>query len=98
MTPAVRRLVVETIIPANFKYVARDQDGSVHIFEEKPNLDYGTNANPTACDMWDVFKGETMQVSPKTPVEASRLTEELGDWRDSLQELNVLTSEDIYES
>ena len=95
MTPAVKRLVVETIIPANFKYVARDQDGSVHVFEEKPNLDYGTNANPTACDMWDVYKGETMQVSPKTPVDASRLTEELGDWRDSLQELNVLTSEDV---
>ena len=98
MTPAVKRLVVETIIPANFKYVARDQDGSVHVFEEKPNLDYGSNANPTACDMWDVFKGETMQVSPKTPVDASRLTEELGDWRNSLQELNVLTSEDINES
>ena len=29
---------------------------------------------------------------------ASRLTEELGDWRNSLQELNVLTSEDINES
>ena len=94
----MRRLVVETVIPDNFRWVARDQDGSVHVFEEKPNLDYGSNANPTACDMWDVFKGETMQVSPKTPVEASRLTEELGDWRDSLQELNVLTSEDIYES
>jgi hypothetical protein len=48
--------------------------------------------------MWDVYEGETMQVSPKTPVIASRLTEELGDWRNSLQELNVLTSEDINES
>ena len=98
MTPAVRRLVVETIIPANFKYVARDQDGSVHVFEEKPNLDYGTNANPTACDMWDVYEGETMQVSPKTPVIASRLTEELGDWRDSCAEITELTSTDINES
>ena len=98
MSQAMKRVVIETVVPEYFKYIARDQDGSVHVFEEKPNLDYGSNANPTACDMWDVFKGETMQVSPKTPVEASRLTEELGDWRDSLQELNVLTSEDINES
>ena len=98
MSQAMKRVVIETVVPENFKYIARDQDGSVHVFEEKPNLDYGSNANPTAGDMWDVFKGETMQVSPKTPVEASRLTEELGDWRDSLQELNVLTCEDIYES
>ena len=98
MSQTMKRVVIETVVPENFKYNARDQDGSVHVFEEKPNLDYGSNANPTACDMWDVFKGETMQVSPKTPVEASRLTEELGDWRDSLQELNVLTSEDINES
>ena len=98
MSQAMKRVVIETVVPENFKYIARDQDGSVHVFEETPNLDYGSNANPTACDMWDVFKGETMQVSPKTPVEASRLTEELGDWRDSLKELNVLTSEDIYES
>ena len=98
MTQAMKRVVVETVVPETFKYIARDQDGSVHVFEEKPNLDYGTQKNPLACDMWDVYKGETMQVSPKTPVDASRLTEELGDWRDSLQELNVLTSEDINES
>ena len=95
MSQAMKRVVIETVVPENFKYIARDQDGAVHVFEEKPNLDYGSNANPTACDMWDVFEGETMQVSPKTPVDASRLTEELGDWRDSLQELNVLTSEDV---
>ena len=95
MMLAMKRVVVETVVPENFKYIARDQDGSVHVFEKKPNLDYGTSKNPLACDMWDVFEGETMQVSPKSPVDASRLTEELGDWRDSLQELNVLTSEDV---
>ena len=94
----MRRLVVETVIPDNFRWVARDQDGSVHVFEEKPNLDYGTNADPTTCDMWDVYKGETMQVSPKTAVSANRLTEELGDWRDSCKEITELTCEDIYES
>ena len=51
MTTKMRRLMVETVIPANYKWVARDQDGSVHVFEQEPNLDYGTNANPTACDM-----------------------------------------------
>ena len=61
----MKRVVIETVVPENFKYIRRDQDGSVHVFEEKPNLDYGSNAIPTACDMWDVFKGET-RVSPKT--------------------------------
>ena len=48
--------------------------------------------------MWDVYKGETMQVSPKTPVSANYLTEELGDWRDSCAEITELTSVDINES
>ena len=48
MTTKMRRLMVETVIPANYKWVARDQDGSVHVFEQEPNLDYGTNAHPTA--------------------------------------------------
>jgi len=97
MTPEMRRLTVETIIPANYKWVARDQDGSVHIFEEKPNLDYGTNANPYACDMWDVYNGDTMQISPKTSVSAAHLTEELGDWRDSCIEITELASRDVNE-
>ena len=47
MTRAMKRVVVETVVPENFKYICRrDQDGSVHVFEKKPNLDYGTNANP----------------------------------------------------
>ena len=54
MTQAMKRVVVETVVPESFKYMARDQDGSVHVFEEKPNLDYGTQKNPLACDMWDV--------------------------------------------
>ena len=32
------------------------------VFEEKPNLDYGSQKNPTECDMWDVFKGETTRL------------------------------------
>ena len=94
MTAVMRRLVVETVIPSNFKWIARDQDGSIHAFEKEPNLDYGTNKNPYACDMWDVYEGETMQVSSKTAVSAAHLTEELGDWRDSCKELTELASAD----
>ena len=43
MSATLRKIVVETMIPANFKFMARDLDGSVHVFENKPNLDYGTN-------------------------------------------------------
>ena len=97
MSETLRKIVVETMIPANFKYMARDLDGSVHVFENEPNLDYGTNANPTACDMWDVFEGETMQVSPKTTVSAAHLSDELGDWRDSCKEITELVGLDANE-
>ncbi len=83
----MRKIKVETMIPTNFKWIARDQDGSLHIFEKQPNLDYGTNANPLACDMWDVYEGETMQITPKTAVSAGLYQDELGDWRDSCKEL-----------
>ena len=53
MSEALRKIVVETMVPANFNFMARDLDGSVHVFENEPNLDYGTNKNPLPCDMWD---------------------------------------------
>ncbi len=94
MTTEMRRLVVETVIPSNFKYVARDLNGSVHVFENEPNLDYGTNKNPYPCDMWDVYEGQTMQISPKTVVSAAHLTAELGDWRNSCTEITELVGVD----
>ena len=93
-TEMMRRLVVETVIPAKFKWVARDLDGSVHVFEKEPNLDYGTNKNPVACDMWDVYDGDTMQITPKTPIHVNAITEELGDWRDSCKEITELVGID----
>ena len=96
MTP-MKRIVIETIIPGNFNFVARDQDGSVHAFEVEPNLDYGTNKNPYACDMWDVYEGQTMQISPKTAVSAAHLSDELGDWRDSCKEITELVGLDANE-
>ena len=70
-TTELRRLVVETVIPGNYKWVARDQNGSVYVYE-----------------------GQTMQVSPKTAVSASFLSEELGDWRDSCKEITELVGTD----
>ena len=93
-TTDLRRVVVETVIPGNYRWVARDQNGSVHVYEHEPNLDYGTNKNPYPCDMWDVYEGQTMQVSPKTVVSASLLSEELGDWRDSCKEITELVGTD----
>ena len=95
MTTEMRRLVVETVIPGNFKYVARDLNGSVHVFENEPNLDYGTNKNPYPCDMWDVYEGEVLQIAPPTPVNAGQLSEEFGDWRSSLIEINEVISSDM---
>ena len=84
MTATLRKIVVETMIPANFNFIARDLDGSVHAFENEPNLDYGTNKNPLPCDMWDdPSGGDTMPVSFKTSTDAGDLTKYLGDWRDS---------------
>ena len=94
MSVEMRRLVVETVIPTKFKWVARDLDGSVHVFEKEPNLDYGTNKNPVACDMWDVYDGDTMQITPKTPIHVNAITEELGDWRDSCKEITELVGTD----
>ena len=39
MTQEMRKVVLETVIPSKFKYVARDLDGSVHELENQPNLD-----------------------------------------------------------
>ena len=37
MSEALRKIVVETMVPANFNFMARDLDGSVHVFENEPN-------------------------------------------------------------
>jgi len=82
----MHKLVVETAIPLSFNWIARDMDGSVYAFQNKPNLDYGTNQAPVACDMWDVKTGEVLQITPSTSKSTSDL--DLGDWRESLIELS----------
>ena len=69
----MKKINVETLVPDNFKFVARDMDGKVFAFENKPDI-----ATDIACDTWDVKEGPT----------AVAIDSELGDWRDSLTELN----------
>ena len=80
----MKKVKIETLVPSNFNFLARDLDGKVFAFENKPDL-----ATDIACDTWDVKEGEILQVT--YPVEDANVTATstlLGDWRDSLTELS----------
>ena len=81
MTP----ITIKTIVSNNYKFMARDLNGAVYVFEDKPSL-----ATDIACDTWDVKTGELLEITKPLAEEISSeySTEELGDWRDSLIELN----------
>jgi|TARA_B100000959_G_scaffold231721_1_gene248333 hypothetical protein len=84
----MKRLSLETLVPDNFKFAARDMDGKVFAFENKPNI-----ATDIACDTWDVKEGEILQLTNPVYLSAEGITfteigSELGDWRESLMELN----------
>ena len=84
----MKRLSLETLVPDNFKFAARDMDGKVFAFENKPNI-----ATDIACDTWDVKEGEILQLTNPVYLSAEGITfteigTELGDWRESLMELN----------
>ena len=84
----MKKINVETLVPSNYKYVARDMDGKVFAFENKPDI-----ATDIACDTWDVKEGEILQITRPVLLSAEGITftaigSELGDWRDSLTELN----------
>ena len=80
----MKKLNVETLVPSNYKYVARDMDGKVFAFENKPDI-----ATDIACDTWDVKEGEILKLTSAIEGEtAVAIDSELGDWRDSLVELN----------
>ena len=74
----MKKINVETLVPDSFNFLARDMNGKVFAFENKPDV-----ATDIACDTWDVKEGEILQVTP--PV--TGVDSELGDWRDSLIEL-----------
>ena len=77
----MKNVTVKTVVDEKFRFKATDLNGSVFVFEDKPSI-----ATDIACDTWDVKTGEVLQISPPTPMIPSDL--DLGDWRDSLVELN----------
>ena len=80
----MKKLNVETLVPNNYKYVARDMNGGIYGFENEPSI-----ATDIACDTWDVKEGEVLQVTSSVEGEtAVAIDSELGDWRDSLIELS----------
>ena len=76
-----KNVTIKTVIDEKFRFLARDLNGSVFVFEDKPDI-----ATDIACDTWDVKTGEILQITPSTPEANSDL--ELGDWRDSLTEID----------
>ena len=84
----MKKINVEILVPDNFKFLARDMDGKVFAFENEPEL-----ATDIACDTWDVKEGKLLQITKPVFLSTEGITftaigSELGDWRDSLTEIN----------
>ena len=77
----MKNVTIKTVVNEKFRFKATDLNGSVFVFEDKPSI-----ATDIACDTWDVKTGEVLQISPPTPITPSSL--DLGDWRESLIELD----------
>ena len=77
----MKNITVKTVVDEKFRFLARDLNGSVFVFEDKPNIPIDI-----ACDTWDVKTGEVLQITPSTSKSTSDL--DLGDWRESLIELS----------
>ena len=65
----MKEINIKTLIPETYRFMARDLDGSVYVFEDKPSI-----ATDIACDTWDVKPGEILQISPPTPKTRTRVT------------------------
>ena len=84
----MKKINVEILVPDNFKFLARDMDGKLYAFENKPSL-----AADITCDTWDVKEGKLLQITNPVFLSEEGITHtgvdsELGDWRDSLTEIN----------
>ena len=77
----MKNVTVKTVVDEKFRFIARDLNGSVFVFEDKPSIPIDI-----ACDIWDVKTGEVLQITPATSKSTSDL--DLGDWRESLIELD----------
>jgi len=83
----MKKLILETLVPVTYKYVARDLNGSLYAFEEKPSL-----ATDIACDTWDTKTGKILKITPSLAhfTSTEMIVSELGDWRESLTEINEI--------
>ena len=77
----MKNVTVKTVVDEKFRFLARDLNGSVFVFEDKPSIPIDI-----ACDIWDVKTGEVLQITPATSKSTSDL--DLGDWRESLIEID----------
>ena len=77
----MKNVTIKTVVNEKFRFKAMDLNGSVFVFEDKPSIPIDI-----ACDTWDVKTGEVLQISPPTPKSTASL--DLGDWRESLIELD----------
>ena len=78
----MKNVTVKTVVDEKFRFLARDLNGSVFVFEDKPSIPIDI-----ACDTWDVKTGEILQITPPT-VDAEVTSDLEGDWRDSLIEID----------
>ena len=80
-----KNVTIKTVIDEKFRFLARDLNGSVFVFEDKPDI-----ATDIACDTWDTKIGEVLEILPSLAHQTSTelLDAELGDWRESLIEIN----------
>jgi len=81
----MKKINVETLVPASYNYVARDLNGSLYAFEDEPSL-----AIDIACDTWDTKTGKVLEITSSLTHQTSSelLDAELGDWRESLIQIN----------
>ena len=84
----MKNITVKTVVDEKFRFLARDLNGSVFVFEDKPSIPIDI-----ACDTWDVKEGKLLQITNPVFLSEEGITHtgvgsELGDWRDSLIEIN----------
>ena len=78
----MKKLIAETLVPSHFEYIARDKDGKVFAFQNKPEL-----TTDIDCDTWDGDEGEVLQITDPISVSEEEINSQLGNWKESLIDL-----------
>ena len=84
----MKNVTIKTVVNEKFRFKAMDLNGAVFVFEDKPSIPIDI-----ACDTWDVKEGKLLQITNPVFLSEEGITHtgvdsELGDWRDSLTEIN----------